>query len=362
MNIPPLVLSNDGLTEKMVIRHFQKEDAPAIANLFRTVYGEAYPAKIYYDPPQLIQANQEQSVISFVACNRTDDVIGHTAFYRSAHSTKLYEMGAGLILPAYRTQNVFTPLLQYAADYLRLAASHTDLPGEQQEITAVFGEMVCNHVKTQKSFPAVGAKETALGVDVMPAEAYFQEQSASGRVSTLIGYIIFQSNPHMVYLPRLYQPAIEFIYGEIAEKRNFIWDNTIQMPAQADIQGIKLHVYPSAQLARIAITQAGANFGARLQACEEEARQQCQALQKNVQVIQSWIALDQPETGWIVSCLRERGYFFGGILPYWFGCDAMLMQKLIAPPQWEKIEILSERAKKLSEFVRKDWKAVASLH
>ena len=352
MKISPLVLPNQGFAEQISLRHFQTEDAPAIANLFLAVYGEAYPAKIYYEPSQLIQANLEERTISFIAQTQSGEIVGHLALYLSAPSTKVYEMGAGLILPAYRMQNLFTPLLQYTIDYITKTS---------KEIIAIFGEAVCNHVKTQKSIKGIAMKESALGLDAMPIEAYSQEQSATGRVSTLITFLVLHPKPHKVYIPITYQTEAYFIYEGLGEKRQFIYSDASMQPNGENINDVKVQVYPFAQLARLAVTQAAADFDEHLLACEAEARRQCAAEQQTVQVFQCWLSLIQPHSEWLVARLREHGYFFGGILPYWFEHDALLMQKINYPPQWEQIELLSQRGKELCAFVHNDWKSIKSI-
>ena len=57
----------------------------------------------------------------------------------------------------------------------------------------------------------------------------------------------------------------------------------------------------------------------------------------------------------IADVLREKGYFFGGILPQWFGGDGLLMQKIYGTPNWEGIHVFSERAGRILESARSDW-------
>jgi hypothetical protein len=59
--------------------------------------------------------------------------------------------------------------------------------------------------------------------------------------------------------------------------------------------------------------------------------------------------------GQAVDVLRKRGYFLGGILPRWFDVDGMLMQKITGRPNWEGIQLFSDRAKKILELIKKDW-------
>jgi hypothetical protein len=81
-------------------------------------------------------------------------------------------------------------------------------------------------------------------------------------------------------------------------------------------------------------------------------------LEKGVVVLQVWLKLSWPWIGHAVNILRKRGFFLGGILPRWFDVDGMLMQKIIGQPNWEGIQLHSDRAKKILEIVKADWQRI----
>jgi len=62
-----------------------------------------------------------------------------------------------------------------------------------------------------------------------------------------------------------------------------------------------------------------------------------------------------------VEVFRANGYFLGGLLPRWFDEDGLMMQKLFCPPEWEKIHLYTDRAKRISGIVRQDRNSVLSL-
>ena len=44
-----------------------------------------------------------------------------------------------------------------------------------------------------------------------------------------------------------------------------------------------------------------------------------------------------------------------GSFPLWFGTDGLLMQKVAGRPNWEGINLYSDRAREILGIVRKDW-------
>ncbi len=216
-------------------------------------------------------------------------------------------------------------------------------------MTVFFGEPVCNHKFIQKAAASVlPFVETALEIDLMPADAYEKEKSASGRVSTLLMFITRIPRPHTVYVPTCYEDHFGYIYKGLDDKRAL-------SPAGDDLpplreSRIETVVFDFAEVARMAIHEAGDDLEKVFQ--EEEQR----VLNKKVEVIQVWLKLSWPWIGWVTAWLRGKGYFFGGILPQWFGEDGLLMQKILLRPNWEGIHLASERGNKILQLVKNDWR------
>jgi len=189
--------------EKIRVGGFRPEDAPGVAALFRTVYGDGYPIRIVYDIAALIAACESGENIPIVARNEREEVVGYEAFYRSTPNPRLYELGTGLILPSYRKMGIPGRIQEYACEIM--------MPG--MEADAVFGEAVCNQVYMQKSWAESRTVVTALEVDLMPAEAYVKEGSASGRVAGLLMFRTYRSHPHTICVPEECEGLLRYIYG-----------------------------------------------------------------------------------------------------------------------------------------------------
>lgn len=155
---------------------FCPEDAEGIVRLFRSVCGENYPIRLFYDPAAIIAANQDGCYFSFVARSPSGQVIGVNHLFPSAPNPALYETGVGLVLKEYRNLGVNGRVLRFL---------YESFVPQKPHIEEVFGEAVCNHIFQQKFVSAHKFVETALEVALMPVEAYNQEKSATGRVSTL---------------------------------------------------------------------------------------------------------------------------------------------------------------------------------
>jgi hypothetical protein len=317
---------------------FRPEDAEGVSQLFRTVYGEGYPIKIFIDPKLLIEENAAGRTLSSVARTPKGDVVGHVALFHSAPYEKICESGAGLVHPSYRGgQGIYTGL----------GIHGMEVTAKKFNLEVLFGEPVCNTIFPQKGTAKAGWITQAIEVDLMPAEAYDQEKSASGRVTALLDFKTLKPKTHTVYFPAVYEEGMRFLYGGLDDDRDLVLSKG-EWPSKIKTE-IKTQVFDFAQLARLAVHEAGADFESTFDDQEKTIRE------KGVAVIQVWLKLSWPWVGQAVDHLRKRGYFLGGILPRWFDVDGMLMQKIIGRPNWEGIQLYFDRPKKILEIIKKDW-------
>jgi len=340
------------VAEKMIepgqpwsVDRFRPEDAEGVVQLFRLVYGEGYPIGTFVDPQRLMEENDARRTISIVARTPKGEIIGHNAIFNSAPFTGLYESGAGVVHPLYRGG---------AGIFARLNAHGLDLGKKKFGIAGLFGESVCNHVFSQRMSAKLGAVTQAVEVDLMPAEAYSQEQSARGRVSSLLDFIHIQSKPQEVFIPGVYGEALDFIYRGLSDER-FRQPATAAIPAEVKTV-LEIQVFDFAQVARLAVKQAGGDFDQALAGPERDLHA------RGVVIVQVWLNLAWPWVGEVVDRLRKRGFFLGGLLPRWFDADGLLMQKTKNRPCWEDMQVYFERAQKIVSFARKDWEEIKEMN
>ncbi len=326
--------------QSITIGLFRPQDAPGVAALFRAVYGDGYPVKRFYDPEALIAAHETGDNYSLTARKSDGTVVGHMALFRSAPHPGLYESGAGLVLPEYRSAGLSRMLLTRL--YEQVAP---DLG-----VDAVWGEAVCNHTIMQKAVSPLRNVETGIEVDLMPAEAYEQEQSASGRVASLVCFRDYRPRHQTVYLPPSHEAPLRYIY-EVLEEGRTLEISREPLPSHVPTR-TWTRTFGFARVSRIEVTAVGGDFDACMEALEQEL------LAQPTWVIQVHLNLACPWVGEAVKALSRRGYFLGGVLPRWFDEDALLMQKIFGSPDWDGIRLLSDRAREILRLVRADWERV----
>ncbi len=329
--------------QRFSIDVFDPHDAAGVAELFTGVYGDGYPVRLVYDPGALVSAFECSENIPVVARTPEGRIVGYAALFNSAPNKGVYEIGQALVAPEYRR----TPIAGLMLRHMMKKASSFPM------IEAVFGELVCNHTRMQRATSMYKTAETAIEVDLMPAEAYETEQSARGRVSTVAVFKTIVPKPHRVFIPAVYEPLLSFIYDGFDDPRELV-PSTGEPPGGLATK-ISRQVFDFAQVARVTVVEAGEDFAGAF------AREEQDILKQNAAVIQVWLNMSRPWIARAVEHLRLTGYFLGGALPRWLGEDALLMQKVLQRPNWEGINLYTERAIRILGFIREDWES-ASRH
>jgi hypothetical protein len=329
--------------ESFTVDSFQPEDAEGIVRLFKSVYGDHYPIRLFYDPIAITAANREGRYYSIVARAEDGRVIGVTHLFRSAPYKSLYELGAGLVLNEFRNSGVTIRLMNFLFGEFVPRKSH---------IEEIFGEAVCNHPYMQKTVGRFQFVETANQVAMMPAEAYTREESAQGRVATLNVFRCYKPKSHRIFFPAPYEQELRLIYERLDDARQIV-PSKARIPVDG-VSRAELEMFGFARVSRTAIHDIGMDF----RDCIEDLERQI-GIRKAL-VSQIWLDLSVPWVGEAVAILRDIGYFFGGALPRWFDSDGLLMQKLICPPDFEGIVLVSDFAKQLLEFIKEDWRRTVS--
>lgn len=329
------------MEQEIIVGLFKPEDAPGVAELIRSVYGDGYPVKYYYDPAQLNEAVARQDTLIIVGRTPEGEVAGAVSVFRSSPNPRIYEIGAGLVLPQYRSLGIGNRLIEFIFEREEVR--------RQFPLDALWGEAVCNHLHMQKAQERAGTVGMAIEVDLMPAEAYVKEQSATGRVASVASFRVYRTQPHTIYMPPPYERVLRFLY------EGFLDPRTLQVageesPGEGTRTLLAEQVFDFASVARVAVNAVGEDFSEAFSASEAKLRR------AGIHLVQVWLKLTEPAAGWATEQLRRKGYVFCGVLPRWFDeGDGLLMARTSARPNWEGIHLYSDRAKHLLEHIRADW-------
>jgi hypothetical protein len=326
------------------VETFRPDDAVLVPRLFQEVYGDEYPVRMVYNPDEMIGALAEKNYFPFVVRLSPERIIAFGALYNSAPYKGIYEFGQGAVSPEFRSAGLGRLLFEFVAGYT------PTLPGSE----TYFGEAVCNHTHSQKAGALIHTIETGIEVDLLPGEVYTKFQKIEGRVAVVDMFRTYVPKHHDVYLPRVYEDILRFLYAGFDDSRT-IETATDEAPS-APATSFSTRVFKAAGVARIGVIRAGADFGAAF-----DAETGAVIDQGGIRVIQVWLNLSHRGLSPVVDKLRNRGFFFGGLFPRWFDQDGLLLQKVTGEPNWKDIQLYSERSMEILGFIKGDWSSVREI-
>jgi hypothetical protein len=326
------------MDSQYVVEPFRASDAEGVSRLFAEVYGDRYPIRMVYHPGELIAAVEGGRYFPFCVHDGPGEVIGFGALYPSAPFQGIYEFVQGMVSPNCQGGGIGRLLFEFVERYI------PTLPGCE----TYFGEAVCNHIHTQKTGAMIKTIETGIEVDLIPGDLYGEKWAGPERVAAVDMFRTFVPKPQTVHIPAVYDEIARYIYDGFDDDRTILPSNETGPRPDGQTE-MSLGVIEYAQVARIYVPVVGADFFDRL---DEEER----ALSgRGMRAVQVWLGISRPGVDGIVEGLRARGYFFGALCPRWFNDDAILMQRVNGPPDWENIRLYSARAQRILAFVRNDW-------
>lgn len=326
------------------IRLMRESDAPRVVDLYRAIYGDYYPIAEMYDPQHLFRQQEAGLMCRAVIADATGRILGQYGLFRLNECYHgLYEAGHAMVLKECRGMGYETALHVYAIRVLMPL-----IGGEE-----LWGETVANHVFMQRSALRIGAKEWGIELDLMPAESYASEKSASGRVSAVVHSVCYREKPHTVYLPVPYADLLKNIYDHAGRNRR-LEAASGALPEDIETRYAETFI-AGAGVLRVSVLEAGADAAALTDRLVKKYTE------TGAVVLQVFLPLDQPVSGALVDVLNRRGFFFSAVVPRWFDADALVMQKLTQSTDYGQIHLVSDLAKEMLSVIREDRSRVERL-
>lgn len=323
--------------QDFTVRRFEPGDAWGVIRCFFEVYGDGYPFDTYYVPQKLITAHERGDMLSAVAVTERGDIVGFGSLLRNvALNPRLCETGQASVIPAYRATMAILCIQECL-----YATAGSDAP-----LDVIFGEAVSNHQVMQRISLLFGFAETGVELGLMPGGAYGRGDAPEERVSTVLTFKILADAPSDLYVPSVYESELGRLVQDLALKRT-VAVSTADLPVGVD-SDLDVRLFEAVGVIRVMARSAGHDFADRLE------REMQTAASKGLLVFQVMVNLGEPHSGRVADMLRERGFFFGGFLPQWFGADGLLMQKLAFKPDFDALKLQSPKAHELLAFIRRD--------
>ncbi len=315
-----------------------------VATVFRSVYGEDFHVRDVYDPELLWSKIQTGQIVSALAFRADGQPAGYISLFRNAPNPRLWETGNIVIVPGNPDTDLSLRLFRYYEELISSRAAEMD---------GFFTEAVCSHYFTQKSGAETGLVDCGLELDQLDGSSFKDGKSnkaGSARVSCVLSFKETIDRTGPVYVPVRYEAILRRIADRL-RPRELLLSKT-GMPVHGTSTPEERY-YPASRTWKLSFRDMGSDWTAVVEDIVRRARQ------RDVISLQVTVNMALPSVGTAVEVLRGNGFFFGGMVPLWFGTDGLLMQQLLADePHYAGMKLYTPLAKELLEYIKIDRQTV----
>ncbi len=312
------------------VRRLRPADASGVVDCVRAIYGASYVHPELYQADEIVRLNEERRLVSVVALDGLGDVVGHYALERPDLGP-LAETGEALVLPEHRHHQLMEQMRELIeAEALRL------------ELAGLYGNVVTNHVFSQRVVGRFGEFPTALSLGWSPASFHNLPEDLPQRMSEVIYFKFLRSpGPLPVYLPERHAAWCRRIWSQLDREID-------QRPAAAVTGDSDIACRERLDLGR-AILQVR-RIGA--EAAERVAAEQRRLDLLGVEVIYVDLPLADPGTPDLCEALERAEFFFSGLGPAFAATgDVLRLQWLRSPLDPALVKLENPLARELLDYV-----------
>jgi len=326
--------------DDIVIRQFEPQWAIEISQIIYRAYGYSYPNEDLYFPERIIALNESGQLVSVVAYDiRRKRIAGHYALERETLGA-VAEIGQAVVSPAYRGLGL-----------MKKIRMHTQEVGKELGLEGIMSKPVTVHLFSQKTNEALGAIPVGMGFGVSPVKKFKKiEADTTQRGSCMYYYLPLKQRERVIAPPTRHQQMIEHIYRDL--KLDYTYRNpSTPLPAQGKVESSYAVGFETGS---IFVTQIGRD---NLRYVKEAAFNLLFGMKAKVLLL--YITMEDHRVDSLVEGIEKEHFFFSGILPSFVGGEDVLIYEFLPETIDEsKVEIYSERAKVLVEYVSNERRSV----
>jgi anti-sigma regulatory factor (Ser/Thr protein kinase) len=325
--------------EDIEIRLFEKNDAIKISRIIYRAYGYTYPNVDMYYPQKISDLNKNGELISIVAVNKKNgEMLGHYALERPGLGN-IAESGQAVVSPKCRGMG----LMKNMRNLLEQRAKELKLEG-------IMSQPVTSHIFSQRVNEGFGSTACGFSYGLVPSKLSFKQlnQTLSQRESCFLYFKVLKQRNRELYIPEKHAEIIETIYTDLNigyKKKNSCGNTKSEVTyTYSPNWGIgTINVYKIANETFSEIKKALYNLLFSMKA----------------EVIFLNITLEDGEISGLVEKTEKEKFFFAGICPSLLkGKDAVRFEFLNGMIDESKIQVYSEHAGKIFEYISAQRKEV----
>ena len=319
-----------------LVRRLCADDAQGVTACVRRVYGDSYIIHTeLYHPEQIVTLNESGQLVSVVALDSANEIVGHYALERPDQKLRIAESGEAMVIPEHQHQH----LLEKMRILLEQEAGRLGLNG-------IFGRTVTNHLFSQKAVERFGERPCGVSLGRTPRKFRNMPEALSQRMSIVFYFKYLRTvESTQIHLPSRHREICREIYGQFGVRFE-----AQDSQAVTDTGELAIDHHEELQRAVIMVRRVGNDTIDRIR---NARRDLCGARQ--IEVIYLELPLAQSGTPEVCEAVEEDGFFFSGVAPlYGQEGDVLRLQFLNVELDTSVLQIENPFARDLLKYVEQE--------
>ena len=322
----------------ITIRLMKPDEALGLARCAYRCYGYTYFTDVIYFPERVQEMVEGGLMISAVAVNPQNEIVGHVAVIKEKPNSPVGEAGQAIVDPRCR-----------GGGFFRKLASHLGKYNKGIGLLGAYAEAVTEHTYSQKVGMSEDFFETGILLGDVPASMYFkkiQKEEIRKRRPSVLKYARLNEGPlREVYLPAHHAGVLQRIYEHNKLPRNIASGHMSQLPERSEVD---INVLSDASQAYLTVKEYGRDL-------EDLVRFRLKELcTRHIECIYLDLPLCHPAIQQYCAGIEMQGFFFGGIVPELHDGDVLRLQYYNnVEIELENVQLAYDFGKELFQYVLK---------
>jgi len=323
---------------EIAYRLLRADEAEDLVDFIHSIYGPSYPSDLFCDATSIREGIEDDRLFSSIALDSQGRIVGHLASLLERPGDITGDGITGMVAPEARGQNVVS---QLGGPLFAAHKTHGILGLHLYAITI--------HDITQRRIIDNGGVVTGLLLSDWPADISVTGFSTDGlgeRLPMLMMYFPLASLPARdVYVPNVYAKEVERIRRDLRIERRIrvIASDGAAIPREPCI--VDETRRPRQGCATFRLRRIGSDWS--------QVIEDWQSRSSDLPAHYVDVSLSSPAAASAALRLRERGWFFGGLLLERAGSDFLRLQCGEPPQQHHNVK-LCEPGRRMLDFVLDD--------
>ena len=328
--------------QNYTIRRLQPDDGIRVSQCIYRTYGNTYPNEDLYYPERIIQQNDSGELISAVALDEQNQIVGHYALERPGLGVTA-ESGQAIVIPTHRGRKLMERMRSFLEE-----------EGRKKGLVGIFGQPVCKHVFSQKTNERFGSQPCGVNLSMLPNDFHFKkihEKNTESRGTCMLYWKnLVEPQERLIHPPAHHKDVLMDIYNRLNIPVRF--GDPQPLP---DIGSVAVVHHKTWGFSFIRVTTPGKSA-----VFEMDRAQHDLVTMGNTETVYLEIPLAHPGAPDFCVEAESKGFFFCGLGPHFFpNSDSLRMVYLTKDIDWDQLQIFNDFGKTLAGYAHKEYQRVS---